>query len=119
MINMSLRNFGKSFKLDVEKESMPCQLYTQENIEKVYVPIYGSVPYFDDDNASQFMNNIDKYGCRGEGHKFNEFNMLKYSSKYCEMDCHVLRLGRETFRGRMLEYIGLDVAQILYWLHCY
>ena len=28
---------------------------------------------------------------------------------YCEMDCHVLRLGYETFRGWMLEYTGLDI----------
>ena len=79
--------------LDVEKEIMPYQLYTQENIENVYVPICGAVPYSDDDNVSQFMSNIDKWGRRGEGHKFNEFNILKYSSKYCEMDCHVLWLG--------------------------
>ena len=25
------------------------------------------------------------------------------------MDCHVVRLGYEAFRGWMLEYIGLDV----------
>ena len=106
---MPVRNFGKNFKLDVEKEIMPYQLYTQENIEKVYVPIYVSVPHIDDDNVSQFMNNIDKWGCRGEGHKHSEFNILKYSSKYCEMDCHLLRLGYETFRGWMLEYTGSDV----------
>ena len=38
IINMPLKQFGKRFKLDVEKEIMPYQLYTQENIEKVYVP---------------------------------------------------------------------------------
>ena len=106
---MPPRIFGKSFKVDVEKEIMPYQLYTQENIEKVYVPIYSTVPYIDDDNVSQFMSNIDTWGYSGEGHKFSEFNILKYSSKYCEMDCHVLRLGYETFRGWMLEYTGLDV----------
>ena len=35
IINMPLKDFGKSFKLDVEKEIMPYQLYTQEDIEKV------------------------------------------------------------------------------------
>ena len=55
------------------------------------------------------MNKIDKWGCRGEGHKHNEFNILKYLSKYCEIDWHVLRLGCETFRGWMLEYTGLNV----------
>ena len=42
MIDMPPRNFGESFKLDVEKEAMPYQFYTQENIEMVYIPIYGA-----------------------------------------------------------------------------
>ena len=41
-----LRKFGKSFKLDLETEIMPYQLYTQDNIEKVYVPIFGAVSFF-------------------------------------------------------------------------
>ena len=53
---MPLKNFGKSFKLDVEKQIMPYQLYAQE---KDYAPIHGAVPYIDDDNVSQFMSNID------------------------------------------------------------
>ena len=97
-VNMP-RNFGKSFKVYVEKEIMPYQLYTQENIETVYVPIYGTVPSIDDAIVSQCMSNIDKWGCRGEGHKFKAFNISKHLSKYCEMDCHVLRLGYEPFRG--------------------
>ena len=34
IINMPLKGFGKSFKLDVEKEIMPYQLYTQETLRK-------------------------------------------------------------------------------------
>ena len=34
IINMPLKNFGKSFKLDVEKEFMPYQLYTQETSKR-------------------------------------------------------------------------------------
>ena len=109
IIKMPLKAFGKCFKLDVEKEIMPHQLYTQENLEKVYVPIHNVVPYIDDHNGSQSMSNIGKWCCRGEGHKLSEFNILKYSSKYCDMDCHVLRLGYETLRGWMLNYIGVDV----------
>ena len=87
---------------------MPYQLYKQETIEKVYVPIFGAVPYLNDDDVQQFNSNIDRWECRGDGHKFNEFNMLKHSCKYCEMDCHVLRLGYATFRGWLLEYTCLD-----------
>ena len=106
---MPLTKFGKSFKLDVEKEIMPYQLYTQDNIDKVYVPIFNAAAYIDDNEMSHFTNNIDKLNCKGTGNTFKEFNILTYSSRYCEMDCHVLRLGYETFRTWMLEYTGLDV----------
>ena len=46
IINMPLKQFGKSFKLDVEKEIMPYRLYTPENIDKVYVPIADAVSFF-------------------------------------------------------------------------
>ena len=38
VINMPLRGFGKSFNLDVEKEIMPYQLYTKENIARRFCP---------------------------------------------------------------------------------
>ena len=88
---------------------MPYQLYTQDNIEKVYVPIFNSVAYIDDNDMKHFTNNIDKWNCRGTGNKFKEFNILTQSSKYCEIDCHVLRLGYAIFRKWMLEYTGLDI----------
>ena len=31
--------------------------------------------------------NIDKWNCRGAGHKFNEYNIIKCSSEYCKLDC--------------------------------
>ena len=46
MINMPLKTFGKSFKLDVEKEIMPYQLYTQDNIDKInYTFQYSMQPH--------------------------------------------------------------------------
>ena len=94
--------------LDVEKEIMHYQLYTQDNIDKVYVPIFNAVAYIDDNDMKHFTNNIDKWNCRGTGNKFKEFKILSYFSKYCEMDCHVSRLGYEIFRNCMLEHTGLD-----------
>ena len=61
---MPLNKFGKSFKLDVEKEIMPYQLYTQENIEQVYVPMNNATAYSDYNDMSHFTNNIDKWNCR-------------------------------------------------------
>ena len=39
----------------------------------------------------------------------DEFNIRKYSSKYCELDCTVLRKGYETHRKWMLEITELDI----------
>ena len=44
-INMPLNKFGERFKLDVSKDIMPYPIYTQENINKVYVPIFSTLPY--------------------------------------------------------------------------
>ncbi len=71
---------------------MPYQLYTHDKIEEVYVPIFNAATYIDDNDMSHFSNNIDKWDCRGTGNKFKEFNILTYSSTYCEMDSHVFRL---------------------------
>ena len=37
------------------------------------------------------------------------FDLIKYSSNYCKMDCKVLMDGYEVFRGWMLEHAKLDV----------
>ena len=37
------------------------------------------------------------------------FDLIKYSSIYCKMDCKVLMDGYEVFRGWMLEHTELDV----------
>ena len=92
---------------------MPYQIYTRGNIQKVYVPISNAVVYLKPDDIEQFMLNIDKWNCRGKGSQCNDYNILEYSAKYCELDCHVLRLGYEIFRGWMLEYTGLDIGNYI------
>ena len=44
----------------------------------------------DQQDHEQFLQNIDKWGCRlGSGMNDECFDILKYSALYCEMDCHV------------------------------
>ena len=109
IINMPLRKFGECFKLEVEKDIMPYAVYTPVNIDKVYVPITSALHYVKNNEKQQFLNNIDKWNCRGAGHKFNEYNIIKYSSEYCKLDCSVLHQGYDTFRNWMLEYTKLDI----------
>jgi len=109
LIPMTLKDFGKSFKLDVKKEIMPYKIYTQQNIDKVYITINEAIHHLDDKDIDQFKDNINKWNCRGDGAKFNYFNILKYSSEYCKLDCSVLHKGYDIFRDWMLEYTELDI----------
>ena len=107
IINMPLRDFPKRFDLKVEKEVMPYNVYTKENIDKVYIPIASALRYIKDVDVERFNKNIDEWDCRSNDK--SHFNIIKYSSKYCELDCHVLRKGYEKFREWMLEYTQLDI----------
>ena len=113
LIPMQLKEFGKSFKLDVKKDIMPYKIYTQENIKRVYIPILEAIHHINHKDIDQFISNIDKWKCRGEGHRFNEFNIIKYSSEYCKLDCSVLHKGYDIFREWMLKYTDLDVDEFI------
>ena len=100
---------------------MPYQLDTQGHIENVHVAILDASAYIDDIDVKHFTNNIDKWECRGQENESKEFIILKYSVEHREIHCRVFRLGCETFRGWMLESIGLDIdnyttSQML-WSH--
>ena len=45
----------------------------------------------------------------GIGMEDQMFDVIKYSSIYCKMDCKVLMAGYDVFRSWMLEHTGLDV----------
>ena len=109
LIPMQLKEFGKSFKLHVQKDVMPYKIYTQNNIKRRYIPILEAIHHVADKDRKQFINNIDKWKCRGPDHRFNDFDIIKYSSEYCKLDCTVLHQGYNIFRDWMIEYTELDI----------
>jgi hypothetical protein len=107
LISMPLRNFGKTFKLDTEKEVMPYSVYTHENIAKRFVSLEEILKHTGTD-TEQFMANIAKWKCvHGEN-----VDIIRYSEIYCKMDCIVLYNGYMKFREWVLE-LGLDINDIL------
>ena len=67
-----------------------------------------------DEDKQQFLDNIEKWGCvLGKGMNNQMFDLIRYSSNYCKMDCEVLMDGYEVFRGWMLEHTGLDVNDVI------
>ena len=79
---MPLKAFGKSFKLPQSKELMPYKIYKKEHIKKVYLSILEGSSCFDNQSdIDAFIANIDKWDCRGGGHRYNDFDIIKYASQ--------------------------------------
>ena len=56
------------------------------------------------------LDNLEKLDCvLGNGMNDKMFDLIKYSSIYCGMDCKVLMEGYEVFTEWMLEWTELDV----------
>ena len=107
---MPLRYFGKCFKLDVNKGVMPYGVYTYENVEMGACRIQDALGILKDDDKQQLLNNLENLDCiLGNGMDNQMFDLIKYSSIYCKMDCKVLMNGYEVFRGWMLDHTQLDV----------
>jgi len=105
MINMPLSKFGKAFNLNVKKEILPYDLYTEENIKINWIPIEKCLEYVKPKDHKEYIENCKKWNCLQDG----KINILKYSGEYCFMDCITLRDGYEVFRGLVKEAINLDI----------
>lgn len=110
LMSMPLSKFSKTFKLgDVEKEVMPYTLYTQENIDRRFVPIQEALTYIAEKDKTQFLNNITRWNLQQD----DSYDIIKYSSEYCKIDCEILAKGYNVFRGWILQIFSLDINDIL------
>ena len=111
MINMPLRNFGKCFNLKQEKEVMPYDLYTEENVEINYLDKEYCLGFVAEKDKEKYLENCIKWDCFTEDNK--KINILKYSGEYCYIDCLVLKAGYETFKTLVDTGIGLDISNYM------
>ena len=106
LISEPLRKFPDMFGLDCIKEVMPYDLYTEERINAKYVNIQFVLDnYIDDEDKEQFLNNIKRWDLQ----KDDEYDIIEYSSKYCELDCKILWEGYNKFRDWMLSCVNIDI----------
>ena len=107
MINMPLAKFGGAFGLDVKKEIMPYDLYTEENVEKGWIPVEECIEEVEKANLDSdiYMKNCEDWDCISNG----LINILKYAGEYCYLDCIVLKQGYEKFASLVDEAIGEDI----------
>ena len=116
LIPDKLQNFKKMFKLDVMKEILPYGLYTKENVNKVFIDIdeckkYVEKQYINNNIGkkiqefkqklfvNEYIENCKNWDCIID----DKVDIIKYSKKYCEMDCKVLAQGYNKFRDAILE----------------
>jgi len=110
LITMPLRNFPKVFGIEnTVKEVMPYTLYNDENITKRYVSIEEALKLVAEDEKEQFLNNINRWNLQVD----YTYDIIKYSSMYCEIDCKILYQGYNTFRKWIKETFKLDIDNIL------
>ena len=130
LITSPLRDFGDMFNLSVEKEILPYNLYTEENVKNRFIHysdcISACAIEFDNKNigvkknktyyfrqkkfVEEYVDNINKWECAYFDKKKNwTVDIVKYSSIYCKMDCEVLDKGYNTFRQWILQVCELDI----------
>lgn len=121
LIPDKLSNFGDMFGLDQEKEFIPYNLYNCEDFmkplnkkivkkhcdhqvncnnigKKVSIEMY-------EKSFKHLLSNAKKWKCiDGEN-----IDMLKYSQKYCEMDCIILEKGYNKFKKDIKQICDLDI----------
>jgi len=114
LITMPLRNFPKVFAIEnTVKEVMPYTLYNEENIAKRFVPIDEALQIIHADEKEQFLNNIARWNLQVDFDGVSTYDIIKYSSMYCEIDCKILYQGYNTFRKWIKETFKLDIDFIL------
>ena len=88
---------------------MPYNVYTCENVNMGACSIHSALYILIDDGKQQFLDNLGKWECiLGKGMD-QMFDLIRYSSICCKMDCKVLMDGYGVFRGRALEHTELYV----------
>lgn len=105
MINMPLRKFGGAFGLSVEKEILPYDLYSEENVKINWIELEECLKFVKPNEKEQYVKNCERWNCIIDG----KVNILKYAGEYCYMDCITLRDGYEKFSELVKEAIDLDI----------
>ena len=106
IISSPLKDFGKMFKLEVKKEVMPYNLYTEKNVSRQFIPIYECKSAFKDSTEyDEFLKNCNEWKCI----TYQTIDIIKYSQIYCRMDCIVLSQGYNKFKSWIMEVCGLNI----------
>ena len=111
LITSPLVDFSKMFNLGkIEKEVMPYNFYTEENIEERFCHITKFTMGMTDNEKVRVLDNSLKWGCISPN---SLIDIIKYSSEYCKIDCLLLMQGYNIFRQWIIDDIKIDIDNIL------
>ena len=109
LINTPLRNFSKYFNLDVKKEILPYDLYTEEAVIKKYLNVDYCLSFVKSEEQNEYLENCKKWDCFHTLDDIKVIDIHKYAGEYCYMDCITLRDGFNTFKKLVVEATGQDI----------
>ncbi len=109
-IPVGLSKFGSMFALEQKKEVMPYQVYNTHNIKRGSAPMRECLSHLPKAEHSQFKTNCEKWECIRPD---NTVDIIKYSARYCEMDCIVLRKGYQAFEKMIRDITALEVDHFI------
>ena len=123
LIPEKLIKFTDMFKIKQEKEIMPYNLYTQENVKIRYIDVeicknacekqfeFNNIGKdVDIEKQKEFINtfiyNCNRWDCMSDDGKVD---IIKYSDNYCDMDVQVLKEGYNKFKENIKTITGLNI----------
>jgi len=126
--SMSLDTWSLSMKTESEKQFLPYDLYSQQNVDRKFIDfetcknacIYENYKQSQCDGEVQleknglafydkFLDNATKWGCIVN----NKINILAYSKFYCDMDVRVLKECYEKMRALCLDTFDIDILDCM------
>lgn len=113
LISKPLAGFADMFKLNVEKEYMPYDLYTEENVWGFTMPLNEVLKTIPDNKKRAFLSCAEKaeYAIETDFDGVKQFDLINYSAYYCKRDVDVMKQGFEIFSGWVEEALGIDVLK--------
>ena len=106
-LSCKLADFGSYFKFEIEKELLSYEIYTQENVERRFIPLEEVLDCKDiADKKEEYEIKLRKQKCID---KNNMVDIIKYSSYYCKRDVDILEKGWNIFKGWIQEEYDCNV----------
>jgi hypothetical protein len=100
VIPEGLAKFKKMFGLNIKKEYMPYELYTEENIASGLIDLKLV-------NLKKMEIDVNNYIVG------DRFDIIRYAEFYCRQDCRVLKQGFTKFRKWMYDFTKLDAVNFI------